>query len=74
MYTDYHAETYFLQIPDDNGMSNKSADAFFMPPVPDHRESACQDSGAFRSPGMGETADDLTPTPAIPAKHDGEEQ
>lgn len=71
MYTDYHAETYFLQMPEDTGMSNESADAFFTPPVPDHREPRCQDSGAFRPPVIGETADNLTSTPA---KHDGEQQ
>jgi hypothetical protein len=74
MYTDYHAETYFLQIRDDFGMSNEGADEFSTPPTPDHRASSCQASGAFRSPVLGGSADSLTPTPATPAKHHGEEQ
>jgi hypothetical protein len=74
MYTDYHAEAYFLQISDDISTSMKSGDQASTLSAPNCMEPPYHILGAFQSSGSDSIANTLTLNPEPPAKHNGEDQ
>jgi hypothetical protein len=70
MYTDYHAETYFLEIPHKWWVAENNREEMSQPVLPGDITAS---SGTLLPEGTGPTVSSLTPVPPTPANN-GDDQ
>lgn len=68
MYTDYHAETYFLQDPQEMQLCIENGGVNTPKIGQGSAETSHVVLAMHAHPGSGSTANSLTPTPEAPAK------